>query len=140
MCGCGVSRGSTRSAAISAAIPIGTLMKKIQRQETSSTSQPPRIGPTIGPISIGTPITLITRPMRSGPAACVRIVMPAGMIMPPPSPCSTRKPIRAPMLHAVAQSTEPVTNKAIAVMYNRLVPKRSAAQPVIGITVASASV
>ncbi len=45
----------------------------------------------IGPISIGTPTMPITRPMRCGPAAWDRIVMPAGMIMPPPRPCRTRK-------------------------------------------------
>ena len=47
----------------------------------------------IGPISIGTPTMPMTRPMRCGPAACERIVMPAGMIMPPPRPCRTRKAI-----------------------------------------------
>ena len=51
---------------VSATTAIGTLMKKIQRQEKSSTSQPPRIGPKIGPSSIGTPITAITRPTRCG--------------------------------------------------------------------------
>jgi hypothetical protein len=66
---CGTSRGSTLSESASAASPIGMLMKKIQRRETSSTSQPPRIGPTIGPRSIGTPMMLMTRPTRCGPAA-----------------------------------------------------------------------
>ena len=37
---------------------------KIQRQLTASTIAPPITGPKIGPSSIGTPITLITRPMR----------------------------------------------------------------------------
>ena len=44
-----------------------------------SISQPPRIGPKIGPSSIGTPRTAITRPIRSGPAARVMIVMPSGI-------------------------------------------------------------
>ena len=61
-----------------ATIPIGTLIRKIQRQETSSTSQPPRIGPTIGATSIGTPRIPITRPIRCGPAFLVMIVMTAG--------------------------------------------------------------
>ena len=74
------------------------------------------IGPRIGPSSIGTPRMAINRPIRCGPAARVMIVMPSGISMPPPRPCSTRKPISAPMLQAVAQSTDPVTNKAIAVM------------------------
>ena len=40
----------------------------------------------IGAISIGTPSTPITRPMRWGPAFLVMIVMTAGMISPPPMP------------------------------------------------------
>ncbi len=62
----GWSGSSLMSARTKATIPIGTLMKKIQRQETSSTSQPPRIGPMIGAISIGTPRMPMTRPMRWG--------------------------------------------------------------------------
>ena len=83
--------GSTRSAATNATMPIGRLIRKIQCQLAAWISQPPRIGPPIGPSSIGTPSTAITRPTRSGPAARVMIVMPSGISMPPPRPCSTRK-------------------------------------------------
>ena len=83
------------------------LIRKIQRQETSSTSQPPRIGPAIGAISIGTPRIPITRPIRWGPAFWVMIVITAGMIIPPPIPCRTRNPISEPALQAAAQSAEP---------------------------------
>ena len=96
--------------------PIGTLIRKIQCQLATSISQPPMIGPRIGPSSIGTPRIAISRPIRCGPAARVMIVMPSGISMPPPRPCRTRKPIRAPMLHAVAQSAEPMMNSAMAVM------------------------
>ena len=138
--GVGLSFASTRHAAISATMPIGTLMMKIQCQLATSISQPPRIGPAIGPSSIGTPSTAITRPIRCGPAARVMIVMPSGMSMPPPRPCSTRKLISEPMLQAMAQAMEPSRNRTSASMYRRLVPNRSAAQPVSGITVASARV
>ena len=96
--------------------PIGALIRKIQCQLATWISQPPMIGPRIGPSSIGTPRIAISRPIRWGPAARVMIVMPSGISMPPPRPCRTRKPIRAPMLQAVAQSTEPLTNSAMAVM------------------------
>jgi hypothetical protein len=66
--------------------------------------------------------------------------MPAGMSMPPPRPWSTRKQMSEPALQASPESTEPLTKSVIDVMYMRLVPKRSAAQPVSGMTVASASV
>ena len=98
--GWGWSGSSTIWARMNARIPIGRLMKKIQRQETSSTSQPPRIGPRIGAISIGTPSTPITRPIRCGPAFLVMIVITAGMTIPPPIPCRTRNRISEPALHA----------------------------------------
>ena len=97
-------------------MPIGTLMKKIQRHETSSTSQPPRIGPMIGAISIGTPSTPMTRPIRCGPAFLVMIVMTAGMIMPPPIPCRTRKTISESALHDRPDATEPSVNSTSEVM------------------------
>ncbi len=95
-----------------ATIPIGTLIRKIQRQERSSTSQPPRIGPTSGATSIGTPRMPITRPIRCGPAFLVMIVITDGMIMPPPTPCRTRKAISESALQAAAQSAEPSMNRA----------------------------
>ena len=95
-----------------ATIPIGTLMKKIQRQETLSTSQPPRIGPRIGATSIGTPITPITRPILCGPAFLVRMVITAGMIIPPPIPCRTRKAISEPALQESPERIEPSMKKS----------------------------
>ena len=97
-------------------MPIGTLMKKIQRQEALSTSQPPRIGPRIGASSIGTPSTPITRPILCGPAFLVMIVMTAGMIMPPPRPCSTRKTIIDSALQDSPAATEPSVNSTSEVM------------------------
>jgi len=44
------------------------------------------------------------------------------------------------LLDAIAHSNEPAVNKTMEPMNSRLVPKRSAAQPVSGITAASASV
>lgn len=113
----GSSFGSSRHDSSSVTTPIGTLMKKIQRQLTASTSQPPRIGPPIGPSSIGTPSTAITRPIRCGPAARVRIVMPQGISMPPPKPCRTRNPISVSMFHARPASIEVAArNSTIATM------------------------
>ncbi len=58
----------------------------------------------------------IRRPIRCGPAARVMIVMPSGISMPPPRPCSTRKPISMLMLEAMAHSAEPMVNSTIAAM------------------------
>ena len=95
-------------------MPIGTLMRKIQCQLATSMSQPPRMGPKIGPSSIGTPRIAMSRPIRAGPAARVMIVMPSGMSMPPPSPCSTRKPMRNSIDPAVAHRAEPAVKSTTA--------------------------
>jgi hypothetical protein len=71
-------------------------MKKIHRQLAAPMIAPPSSGPNTGASSIGTPITLITRPIRCGPAAWARMVCPMGRIIPAPSPCSTRKAISDP--------------------------------------------
>ena len=72
-------------------MPMGTLMTKIQRQLVFDTMSPPTIGPKMGPMTMGTPMMLITRPMRCGPAARARMDWPTGSSMPPPMPWSTRK-------------------------------------------------
>ena len=114
--GVGLSLGKITTAAIRASMPIGRLMRKIQCQLAASISQPPRMGPAMGPMSIGTPNTAITRPIRSGPAARVMIVMPSGISMPPPRPCNTRKAMSEVMSQAKLHSTEPRTNSTSAVM------------------------
>jgi hypothetical protein len=82
----------------------------------------------------------ISRPIRLGPAARVMIVIPSGISIPPPRPWTTRKPISMPIELAAAHSADPAVNITSAIMYSRLVPNRSAAQPVSGMTVASESV
>jgi hypothetical protein len=44
------------------------------------------------------------------------------------------------MLEAMAHSAEPAANNATAAMYRRVVPNRSAARPVTGVTVTNARV
>ena len=57
----------------------------------------------------------ISRPIRCGPAARVMIVMPSGISMPPPRPWKTRNRMRMLIEDAVAHSTEPLVNSAMAV-------------------------
>ena len=61
------------------------------------------------------------------------------MIMPPPTPCSTRNSTSEVVEAASAHSPEPSVNSTSETMYTRLAPKRRAAQPVTGITAASDS-
>ena len=48
--------------------------------------RPPRVGPKMGARIIGIPMMDMIRPRRAGPAARVSIIVPTGMIMPPPMP------------------------------------------------------
>src|SRR3989442_11591350 len=61
------------------------------------------------------------------------------MIIRRANPWSTRKPISDSVLHARPHKPLVTTNAATAVIHTRLGPKRSAAHPVSGIAVASAS-
>jgi hypothetical protein len=81
----------------------------------------------------------MTRPTRCGPAAWASVIIPIGMTMPPASPWSTRKAISDSALQASPQSALVATNALTTVIHTRRGPKRSAAQPVSGMTVASAS-
>ena len=97
------------------------------------------IGPMIGPRTMGTPMMLMTRPMRCGPAARARIDCPTGSSIPPPIPWSTRKTISELADQATPQRHEPTMKRLSDVIQMSFAPKRSTAQPVTGITMASAS-
>ena len=100
---------------------------------------PPIVGPRIGASIIGTATMLITRPIRFGPAASAIISWPIGNSIPPPAPWSTRNTISSLAEVARPHSAEPAVNSTSETTYTRLAPKRRAAQPVTGITAASAS-
>jgi hypothetical protein len=67
------------------------------------------------------------------------VIIPTGMIIPPASPWRTRKQMSDSALHARPHSALVSAKAATAVIHTRLGPNCSAAQPVSGITVASAS-
>ena len=87
-----------------------------------STITPPSTGPSAGPSSIGTPITLITLPIRCGPAAWAMRIIPAGMIIPPPKPWSTRKAMSEPADQAAPHSRDPATNSTTETSHTRRAP------------------
>jgi hypothetical protein len=61
------------------------------------------------------------------------------MIIPPPSPWSTRNAIKESADQASPESAEPATNSPTTTIHSRFAPKRSDAHPVIGITTARAT-
>ena len=96
-------------------------------------------GPMIGPSTMGTPMMLMTRPMRCGPAARARIDWPTGSSMPPPMPWRTRKAMSELADQATPHRLEPMMKRVSDIIQIGLAPKRSTAQPVTGMTMASAS-
>ncbi len=87
--------------AISATMPIGTLIRKIQCQLNEVTSQPPSVGPIAGATIAAMPHTAIARPCWRRGNISNTIVMPTGMSAPPPSPCRTRHRISTPSVGAI---------------------------------------
>ena len=130
------SRSKNVRASASAISPIGRLRKKIHRHEPRSTSTPPTTGPTTGANTIATPIRLIARPIRDGPAVRATSEVPTGAISPAPMPCSTRKTTRLPTDQDSPHAIDAIVNSATANIHSRLPPKRSVAQPVSGTTMA----
>ena len=101
--------------------------------------RPPIVGPRIGASIIGIDTMLITRPIRVGPAAPAIIIIPSGISIPPPTPWTTRKMISSVAEVEMPQSIDPPVNSTSEITYIRRAPKRSAAQPVRGITAARES-
>jgi hypothetical protein len=61
------------------------------------------------------------------------MVMPSGLIMPPPRPWITRNATRLALFQASPHSSEPTVNSAIVIRNRRLVPKVSERKPVAGL-------
>ena len=115
------------------------LIRKIQCHDAISTSQPPSVGPTSGPIKPGSVTNVIAR--RNSPRGNERSTAsrPTGSSIAPPMPCTTREPTSCVSVCEYAQSSEPSVNVAIAAKNTRRVPKRSASQPDAGISIAIVS-
>ena len=64
------------------------------------------------------------------------MVVPTGVIMPPPIPWSMRNAMREPALQARPHRAEPAVNMASATAKVFFVPKRSPIQPEAGIQTA----
>ena len=62
---------------------------------------------------------------RCGGTTWNSMVMPSGLIIPPPRPWITRKATRLVLFQARPHSSEPPVNRTIVIRYRRLVPKVS---------------
>ena len=124
-------------------MPIGMLIKKIQRHRLLSTSRPPRIGPSAGATTSAMPKIPSAVPCSLGGKVLNSIAEPSGCAMPPPNPCSARAAMSSQMLDRKAgrkpHSSEPIRKAVRPPMYMRLMPKRSARKPDSGVPMPSAS-
>ena len=103
-------------------MPIGTLTKKISRQDSQCTISPPTVGPSSGPISAGMMTKFIA--ISSSDFGKVRMIArrPTGVIMAAPRPCRMRAATSIGTLTDNPQSTEASVKIATASANTRRVP------------------
>ena len=120
--------GSIRQPATSVTIPIGTLMRKIQRQ-SMPTSSPPTGGPAVAataatPAQIPTTIACC----RFGNAGYSR-PSEVGTTSAAPTACTARAATSTPSVGAAAHAAEARVNTSTPMSRNRRRPKWSASRP-----------
>ena len=97
---------------------------------------PPRNGPMSGPISAGIVTKFIAMSISERGNVLTSAVRPTGVIMAPPIPWAIRATTSSGTFGARPQASEPNMNSSIASANTRLVPKRSAIHPLIGMKTA----
>lgn len=117
----------------------GTLIQKIARQESASTSAPP----PAGPITVAIPLHAVQVPIalpRSAPSkVAARIASDPGTSSAPASPCSARPAISTSTLGARAQTTEVTPKPTRPAMNMRRRPNWSPSEPPTNSSETSAS-
>jgi hypothetical protein len=92
--------------------PTGTLIRNTQCQEKESVSQPPRIGPMAGAMTMVSPYSAkACGRMRNGNVSA-KIDCSTGARPPPPTPCMTRQKIICCSVPAVAHIAELIVKMA----------------------------
>ncbi len=138
---CAGSRDSSTfiSVIASAAAPIGTLTRKIQRQPIHSVIRPP----TSGPIATAPPVVAPQIPKavpRSLPwNSWASRASETANIVAPPTPWRPRATMRKFAVGATPQSSEPPVKITIPSAKIRLRPSRSASEPAVSVSAASES-
>ncbi len=120
-------------------MPTGRLMKNTQRQSSVSVSQPPSVGPMIGPTMMPAPHIAIAEPCRSFGLMSSRKVCDSGTIAAPNRPCSRRKNTMDSRFHDRPQAIELTVKPTIEVKNSSRRPMRSDSHPVTGVMMAAAT-
>src|SRR6185312_5017072 len=114
-------------------------MKNTQRQLQLSVNQPPRAGPTIGPIITPIPQTAIAEPCFSGGLISSSTACDNGTRAAPHNPWISRASTISPSVPATPHSTEASVKPEIENRNTCLSPKRSVSQPVSGVAMPAAT-
>ncbi len=124
----------------SASAPTGRFTRNTARQSNVSVSQPPRVGPMIGPTMMPAPKMAMAWPSFSRGLMSIIVAWASGASTAPQMPCATRNSTISSRLVAMPQSSEaPV--KPITANSSRLRrPMKSANQPVSGVAMAAATI
>ena len=136
-CWCTSSAGTRRHASQKPTMPTGMLMKKIHSHPATSTSTPPRIGPTSVATPAVAPHRLIAEPRLSRGKIRVITAIVCGARAAAPKPWSTRAATSIQMLcessKASPHHSEARVKTTRPPRYIRLGPIRSPSRPVIRI-------
>ncbi len=119
--------------------PTGRLMKNTQRQSKFSVSQPPSIGPRIGPTMMPAPQIAIACPTFCGGLMSSSTACDSGTRAAPNTPCSSRAATIPPSEVAMPHSAEATVKPTIETMKTLRRPQREHSQPVSGKAMAEAT-
>ncbi|MCY1230254.1 hypothetical protein D9M72_426600 [compost metagenome] len=129
--------GTRRRAAMNAARPNGTLIRKIQCHDRNVVSAPPTSGARTGASSPGHTRYAVARSRSSLGVRRSTTRVPTGTIIAPPAPCRTRLTVSMVRSWLRAHNSEAMVNTAMAAQKTRRAPTRSASQPLTGIPMAT---
>jgi hypothetical protein len=120
---------------------IGRLTRKIVRQPTLSTSNPPRTGPPAMP-TLEMPPQAARATRRSRPAGNMWVIRASeqGIRRAAPSPCTARAAIRTAIVGAAAHPALATPKTPRPIRKARLAPIRSDQAPIVSRKVAKTSV
>jgi hypothetical protein len=125
------------SVAATAAMPIGTLTKKIQRQPRPLVITPPSTGPIATAIPVTAPKTPNATPRSAPRNACAISASEVENMIAPPMPWKARESDSMTGLAATPHSSEPAVKTAMPIANSRRRPKRSASEPAVSSRAAS---
>ena len=110
-------------------IPIGILMKKIQRQEAALRINPPSTGPSTPPVAQVIPLMPSARPRSLGGNTSVRMATLLTTIIAAPDPWIRREMINITALLERPQASEPTVKTTNPRLYILTRPIKSATRP-----------